>query len=191
MIIEKTKLDGMLIVKPDIFKDGRGYFYEAFNKKKFEDNGLKFEFVQDNVSRSCYGTIRGLHYQAGQNAQGKLCHAIYGTVLDVAVDIRFNSPTFGEHVAVELSDKNNYQLWIPPGFAHGFSVLSEEALFHYKCTAYYSKPDERSILYNDPHLSVDWKIFSPVISDKDLKAKAFDCIEKDFFYNGAALSENK
>lgn len=180
MTIEKTELDGVFIIKPDVFIDGRGYFYEAFNKKKFENAGLNVDFLQDNVSRSCYGTIRGLHYQVGEYAQGKLCHVIYGRVLDVAVDLRFNSPTFGKHVAVELSDKNNLQLWIPPGFAHGFSVLSDEALFHYKCTAYYSKKDERSIIFNDPGLAIDWKIINPVVSEKDLLAKSFMEIEKDF-----------
>lgn len=183
MTIEKTNLEGVLIVKPDIFKDDRGYFYEAFNKNKFENAGLDLNFLQDNVSRSCYGTIRGLHYQVGENAQGKLCQVIYGRVLDVAVDIRFDSPTFGQHVAVELSDKNNIQLWIPPGFAHGFSVLSDEALFHYKCTAYYCKNDERAIIFNDPELAIDWKVISPVVSEKDLLAKSFKEIEKDFFFN--------
>lgn len=183
MTVEKTKLEGVLKIKPDVFSDGRGYFYESFNKKKFFDAGLDFDFLQDNVSRSCYGTVRGLHYQIGENAQGKLCHVIYGCVLDVAVDIRFNSPTFGQYVAVELSDKNNLQLWIPPGFAHGFSVLSDEALFHYKCTAFYSKKDERSIIFNDPELAIDWKIYNPVLSEKDLASKQFKDIEKDFVFD--------
>ncbi|MGE5682356.1 MAG: dTDP-4-dehydrorhamnose 3,5-epimerase [Bacillota bacterium] len=182
MTIEKTKLDGVLLIKPDVFKDGRGYFFESFNKIKFEQSGLNFNFIQDNVSRSCYGTIRGLHYQVGDNAQGKLCQVIYGCVLDVAVDIRFGSPTFGEYAAFELSDKNNHQLWIPPGFAHGFSVLSDEALFYYKCTAPYSKPDERSIRFDDPEIGVAWQIVNPVVSEKDLAAKRFKDIEKDFTY---------
>ncbi|MEI7811729.1 MAG: dTDP-4-dehydrorhamnose 3,5-epimerase [Ignavibacteria bacterium] len=180
MKITQTNLPGALIIEPDIFKDDRGYFYESFNRKKFEAAGLNMDFVQDNISRSRYGTIRGLHYQAGANAQGKLCQVVSGAVLDVAVDIRFNSPAFGQHFAVELSESNNKQFWIPPGFAHGFSVLSEEVIFLYKCTAFYSKPDERAILFNDEYLGIDWKVSRQIVSDKDLKAVKFRDIERDF-----------
>lgn len=182
MKVTETRLKGVLVVETDVFHDERGYFFESFSRKKYKDIGIDFEFVQDNISKSARGTLRGLHYQVGQNAQGKLCQVIMGRVLDVAVDIRFNSPTFGEYVAVELSEENKKQLWIPPGFAHGFSVLSAEALFHYKCTAFYSKPDERSIIYCDRDLNIDWKIENPVVSEKDKKAIAFRGIEKDFWF---------
>ena len=182
MKITKTELPGVLIFEPDFFADERGYFFESYNQKKYNDNGLNFNFVQDNISKSQKGTIRGLHYQVGENAQGKLCQVISGKVLDVAVDIRFGSPAFGKHVSVELSEDNHKQIWIPPGFAHGFSVLSDEAVFMYKCTAFYSKKDERAILYNDQDLNIDWSVEKPIISEKDLKAKLFKDIEKDFFY---------
>jgi len=149
MKITKTDIEGLLIIEPDVYGDERGYFFEAYNKKRYEENGLNFDFVQDNFSRSVKGTIRGLHYQVGDFAQDKLCEVLYGKVLDVAIDIRFGSPTFGKHFAIELSDENHLQLWLPKGFAHGFAVLSDFALFHYKATNYYSKKDERAIIYND------------------------------------------
>lgn len=182
MKIEKTKLKDVLIITPDVYGDERGFFFESYNEKKFYDNELFLNFVQDNVSFSKYGTIRGLHYRIGENAQGKLCQALSGKVIDVAVDIRFGSPTFGEHVAVELSADNHRQIWIPPGFAHGFSVLSDTALFSYKCTAFYSKKDERAIMYNDDELSIDWKVDARAVSEKDLQGKAFKDIEKDFLF---------
>lgn len=179
MIFEKTGIDGLLIITPDVFPDDRGYFYEIFNKNKYNELG-GFEFLQDNISSSQRNTLRGLHYQIGENAQGKLCSVIKGSVLDVAVDIRHSSPTFGKHIAIELSDDNKKQFWIPPGFAHGFSVLSEEAIFSYKCTAFYSKTDERCIIYNDTDLNIDWKIPSPILSEKDLLGVKFSEIGKDF-----------
>ncbi|OGU79592.1 MAG: dTDP-4-dehydrorhamnose 3,5-epimerase, partial [Ignavibacteria bacterium RBG_16_35_7] len=152
-----------------------------YSQQKYSD--LKSEkFVQDNISKSKKGTIRGLHYQVCDFAQGKLCQVMYGKVFDVAVDIRFNSPTFGEYAAVELSEEKHNQIWIPPGFAHGFSVLSDVAVFHYKCTAYYSKEDERAIIYNDPDLGIDWKVLVPNVSEKDLKAMPLKEINKDFLY---------
>lgn len=181
MKVLKTELDGVLIIEPDFFPDSRGFFFESFNKKKYEDAGMKFDFVQDNISKSNQGTIRGLHYQIGDYAQGKLCQVLTGSVMDVAVDIRSGSPTYGKHVAVELTGDNHKQIWIPPGFAHGFSVLEDNTIFSYKCTALYSKKDERSILYNDSDLNIDWKINQPVISEKDLLAKKFSEIEMDFF----------
>lgn len=182
MKIEKTELEGVLIITPDLFKDDRGYFFESYNRRTYENSGLNFNFVQDNISRSVKGTVRGLHYQRGINAQGKLCQVLEGKVLDVAVDIRFGSPTFGKYFSIELNSENHKQVWIPPGFAHGFSVLSDEALFSYKCTAFYSKEDERAILYNDSDINIDWKVDSVKISDKDLLAQNFKNIEKDFFY---------
>ena len=132
-----------------MFGDERGYFFESYNEDTYHKAGIDLLFVQDNISKSKKGTIRGLHYQVGDMAQGKLCKVIFGKVLDVAVDIRFGSPTFGKYFSSELSEENHTQLWIPPGFAHGFSVLSEEAIFSYKCTALYSKEHERAILFND------------------------------------------
>lgn len=178
-----TKFEEVLIIKPKVFHDERGYFFESFSERFFNEQGLFLNFVQDNISYSKKGTVRGLHYQVGEFAQGKLCQVISGTVLDVAVDVRFGSPTFGEHVTAELSDENHNLIWIPPGFAHGFSVISDSAVFHYKCTAFYSKPDERAILFNDPDLNIDWKIDAKNISEKDLKGKNFKDIDKDFLYS--------
>jgi dTDP-4-dehydrorhamnose 3,5-epimerase len=173
MEIKETGIEGLLVLCPRVFKDERGYFFEAFNDAVYKNAGLNFDFIQDNISKSKNSTIRGLHYQRGQMAQGKLCQVISGKVLDVAVDIRFNSPTFGKHFSVELSEENHYQIWMSPGFAHGFSVLSEEAIFSYKCTQLYSKEHEGAIRYNDPELSIDWKVAEPVVSEKDLKAPLF------------------
>ncbi|HOI28226.1 MAG TPA: dTDP-4-dehydrorhamnose 3,5-epimerase [Melioribacteraceae bacterium] len=182
MTIENTQIKGLLLIRPDVFADSRGYFFESFNQKKYSDAGINSPFVQDNISRSVKGTIRGLHYQVPPFEQGKLCSVIYGKVLDVALDIRFGSPTFGKHFALELSEENKTQLWIPPGFAHGFSVLSDIAIFSYKCSALYNKDAERSIIYNDPDLNIKWLAEFPVVSSKDLMAKSFKEIEKDFSY---------
>lgn len=182
MQIETTNIQGLILIKPKVFGDSRGYFFESYNKERCEEIGLNADFVQDNISKSVKSTIRGLHYQVGDKAQGKLCKVITGKVLDVAVDIRVGSPTFGEHFAVELSEENHTMLWIPPGFAHGFSVLTDEAIFSYKCTQFYSKELERSIIFNDPDLNINWLVENPIISDKDLKAKSFKEIEKDFIY---------
>jgi len=180
--ITKTEIEGLLLIEPEIFGDDRGYFFESYRKNRYKEFGIDADFVQDNISKSQKGTIRGLHYQVGETAQGKLCQVIKGKVLDVAVDIRFGSLTFGEYFSIVLSEKNKKQLWIPAGFAHGFSVLSDTAIFSYKCTQYYSKQDERSIIYNDPDLNIDWKVENPIVSEKDLKAKHFKDIEKDFSY---------
>ena len=185
MEVIKVNIDGLLIIKPDVFGDDRGYFFETHSKRKYAECGIDEDFVQDNISKSLKGTIRGLHYQVGDKAQGKLCHVIKGKVLDVAVDIRFDSPTFGQYFSIELTGEDKTQLWIPPGFAHGFSVLSDEVIFSYKCTNYYSKPDERAILYNDPQLDIDWKVENPIVSERDLKAKLFKEIQADFVYSPA------
>ena len=182
MKITKTEIHGLLVIQPDVFSDSRGFFFESFSKKRYEDLDIQGEFVQDNFSRSKKNTVRGLHYQVGEKAQGKLCQVIEGEVLDVAVDISFNSPTFGKHFSLILNSKLKNQLWIPIGFAHGFSVLSDEAIFSYKCTNYYSKADERAILFNDPDLNIDWKVDEAVISEKDLNATKFKEIKKDFIY---------
>ena len=180
-IIDK-QLNGLLLLQPSVFDDDRGYFYESFHISRYEELGINIPFVQDNISKSVKNTLRGLHYQVGNAAQGKLVQVLSGKVLDVAVDIRFDSPSFGQYYGVEISEENHYQLWIPAGFAHGFSVLSDEAIFSYKCTALYSKNDERTILYNDARLNIDWKVSSPLLSPKDLLGKKFSEIEKDFFY---------
>lgn len=182
MEVIKTEIEGLLLIKPKVFKDDRGYFLESYNEAVYRNAGIDLYFVQDNISKSQQGTIRGLHYQVGDDAQGKLCKVLYGKVLDVAVDIRFGSPTFGKYFASELSEENHTQLWIPPGFAHGFSVLSEEVIFSYKCTAPYNKESERAILYNDKELNIDWKVVNPIVSEKDMKAKLFKEIDKDFIY---------
>ncbi|MGA8265613.1 MAG: dTDP-4-dehydrorhamnose 3,5-epimerase, partial [Ignavibacteriaceae bacterium] len=141
--------------------------------EKYEKGGITDKFVQDNISSSCQNTVRGLHFQIGEKAQGKLCQVIFGSVLDVAVDVRTISPTFGKYFSIELSDENHLQLWIPKGFAHGFLALSERAIFSYKCTEFYDKENERSILFNDPDLDINWGIESPIVSVKDLNASTF------------------
>lgn len=182
MEVLKTELPGLLLIKPKVFGDERGYFFESYSKEIYHKAGIDFCFVQDNISKSKKNTIRGLHYQVGDKAQGKLCQVIFGKVLDVAVDIRFGSPTFGKYFASELSEENKIQLWIPPGFAHGFSVLSDEAIFSYKCSEPYSREFERSVLYSDKQLNIDWKVDNPIVSEKDLKAKLFKEIDRDFIY---------
>ncbi|HEX2788164.1 MAG TPA: dTDP-4-dehydrorhamnose 3,5-epimerase [Ignavibacteria bacterium] len=183
MKIIETNLKDVLIIEPDVFNDNRGFFFESYSEKKYSEAGMNEKFIQDNISKSTKGTIRGLHYQIGENAQGKLCQVLLGRVLDVAVDIRFGSPTFGQHYAIELNEENHKQIWIPKGFAHGFSVLSDEAIFMYKCTAYYSKKDERSIIFNDEDLNIDWKVEALNLSKKDSESKKFKEIEKDFYFN--------
>ena len=167
----KADIDGVYIIEPKIWPDARGYFFESYNKKIFDEAGLIYDFVQDNQSKSSYGTIRGLHFQKGEFSQAKLVRAIEGTVLDVAVDLRAGSKTFGKHVAVELSAENNRQLMIPRGFAHGFSVLSETAVFTYKCDNVYNKASEGGLMWNDKDIGIDWKIPADkvILSDKDRK----------------------
>lgn len=180
MQVSQTRIEGLLLIQPEVYRDQRGYFFEHYNRDKYGQIGLLAEFVQDNCSYSRRGTVRGLHYQVGAGAQGKLTTVLYGRVLDVAVDVRFGSPTFGEHVAVELSNENCLQFWIPPGFAHGFSVLSDEVVFSYKCTSAYSKKDERSVLFSDPDLGIDWQVTDPIVSKKDLAAPRLCEIKKDY-----------
>lgn len=175
MNIIETSLPGVLIIEPKVFGDSRGYFFESWNQAVFEAAGITNKWVQDNESKSCFGVLRGLHYQAAPYTQAKIVRVIAGAVLDVAVDIRKGSPTYGKHVAVELSAENKRQLYIPRGFAHGFAVLSEEAVFSYKCDNVYMPPSERGILFNDPDLAIDWRIpFEKLLlSDKDQKHPAF------------------
>lgn len=165
----KTAIDGVIIVEPKIFEDDRGYFFESYNEAEFTKNGIPNRFVQDNQSKSSYGVVRGLHCQLGEHAQAKLVRVLQGKVLDVAVDARPNSFTFGQHVAVELSAENQRQLFIPRGFLHGFSVLSETAIFAYKCDNLYCKASEFGIRYDDPEIGIDWRVPAEKIitSEKD------------------------
>jgi len=164
-----TSLEGVVIVEPRLFKDDRGFFFESYNEREFIANGITNRFVQDNQSKSSYGVVRGLHCQLGEHAQAKLVRVLEGTVLDVAVDFRKDSPTFLKHVAVELSAQNNRQLFIPRGFLHGFSVLSETAVFAYKCDNLYCKESEFGIRFDDPTIGVDWQVPADkiLVSDKD------------------------
>lgn len=171
MELIKTKLEGCFVIKPKVFNDDRGYFFESFNEEKFHElSGQKVNFVQDNESFSSRGVLRGLHYQLGEFAQAKLVRVIQGKVLDVAVDLRKESATFGQHVSVELSSDNKKQLFVPRGFAHGFIVLSKTATFFYKCDNFYNKESEGGIIFNDPSLNIDWQLSKDeyVVSEKDI-----------------------
>ncbi len=171
MNIITTEIEGLLILEPKVFGDERGYFFESFSQREFEEKVCKTVFVQDNESKSGYGVLRGLHFQKPPFEQAKLVRVVKGKVLDVAVDIREDSPTFGKHVSVELSEENKRQMFVPRGFAHGFAVLSEEAIFQYKCDNYYMPQAEGGILWNDPALNIDWKIpmEDVILSEKDKK----------------------
>ncbi len=169
MKISETELPGVLLLEPKRFGDDRGFFMELFHEKRYAEAGIPGPFVQDNFSRSAKGILRGLHFQQ-PHAQGKLVQVFAGAVYDVAVDIRRGSPTFGRWVGVELSADNRRQLWVPPGFAHGFCVLSESADFHYKCTDFYSPASEHGIAWNDPDLGIPWPVKSPLLSPKDSAA---------------------
>ncbi len=176
MKVEETKLKDCFIIHDTVFGDPRGYFFESFNQQRFASlTGLTVSFVQDNQSKSSRGVLRGLHFQQGEHVQAKLVRVIQGRVLDVAVDLRKESPTFGEHVGVELSEDNHVQFFVPRGFAHGFVVLSEEATFFYKCDNYYNKASEGGIIYNDSDLAIDWKMKENelLLSDKDKELPEF------------------
>ncbi|ERE00353.1 dTDP-4-dehydrorhamnose 3,5-epimerase [Pseudogulbenkiania ferrooxidans] len=173
MKVIDTEIAAVKILEPQVYGDERGFFFESFNQKHFEQiTGLNVQFVQDNHSRSSKGVLRGLHYQLSPHAQGKLVRVISGTVFDVAVDIRQGSPTYGKWVGAELSARNKRQLWIPPGFAHGFYTLSNHAEFLYKTTDYWFPELERSIAWNDPDLAIAWPTDTPILSAKDLQAPA-------------------
>jgi dTDP-4-dehydrorhamnose 3,5-epimerase len=182
--VSTVELTGLLLIRPEVCHDARGGFLEQFHTARYAELGVTEEFVQDNCSYSRRGCIRGLHYQAGDCAQGKLVMVLHGSILDVAVDIRFGSPTFGQHVAVELSSQNHVQLWVPTGFAHGFSALSEDAVVYYKCTSPYAATLERSVLFSDPDLGIDWRVRDPIVSEKDAAALPFRAIPRDFVYPG-------
>ena len=186
MKVTKNKIEGLLIIEPDIFNDDRGYFFESFNDQKYAEIGITNKFVQDNQSISHKNVIRGLHYQIPPYAQDKLVRVVNGKALDVAVDIREGSPTYGEYFSIELSGENNLQIWIPKGFAHGFASLEDNTILQYKCTNFYSPEHERGIVYNDKVLDIKWDIDSPVISNKDLELNNFENIKK-FKYNKGIL----
>lgn len=170
MQVIKTDIEGVLIIEPKVFGDARGYFFESFNEKVFNaETGLEIRFVQDNESKSSYGVLRGLHFQKPPFVQSKLVRVVKGRVLDVAVDLRKNSPTYGKYVSVELTEDNHRQFFIPKGFAHGFSVLSEEAVFQYKCDEFYAPQSEGAVAWNDPQLAINWMIDEKdvLLSEKD------------------------
>ena len=173
MAFHQTEIQDVIIFEPRVFEDSRGYFFESYNEKTFNDNGIKAHFVQDNQSFSKMGTVRGLHFQKGEFAQAKLVRVIKGKVIDVAVDLRPNSPTFGKHVAVELSEDNQKQLFIPRGFAHGFSVLSTEAIFSYKCDNFYNQNADGGLFFADTELAINWQVDHPIVSEKDLALPIF------------------
>lgn len=174
MEIIAGEISGLLIIEPKIFKDDRGFFYESYNQEKFNQfSGLNVDFVQDNESMSHKNVLRGLHFQSPPHDQGKLVHVVAGRVLDVAVDIRKSSPTYGQHQMVELSAENKKMFWIPPGFAHGFLALEDNTIFCYKCTNYYSPVSEGTIKWNDPDLNIQWSESVPFVSEKDEKGQDF------------------
>ena len=174
MQILPTNLSGLVVIQPKVFEDARGYFFESYNKEVFHQHGIREEFLQDNQSLSQKGVLRGLHFQNPPHAQAKLVRAITGSVLDVAVDIRKNSPTYGKHFAEVLSVKNKTMMFIPEGFAHGFLVLEDNTVFSYKCSRVYNKESEDGILWNDADLAINWGIKNPVLSEKDRMAKRFN-----------------
>ncbi len=182
----KTEFSGLLIFEPRVWKDDRGYFFESYNQKVFNEEGIEINFVQDNQASSVYGVIRGLHYQLNPYAQTKLIRVLSGSILDVAVDIRKNSPTYGKTYTIELSAENKKQLLIPKGFAHGYSVISETAEVFYKCDQFYYKESEGGIAYNDPGLNIDWKIRNneAIISEKDTKYPGLNACKNNFVYEG-------
>jgi dTDP-4-dehydrorhamnose 3,5-epimerase len=181
----KTKLEGLVVIEPRVFKDDRGYFFESFSQRDFEESVCKTIFIQDNESKSSYGVLRGLHFQKPPFAQSKLVRVIQGSVLDVAVDIRRGSPTYGQHVAVKLSAENKRQFFLPKGFAHGFAVLSEEAIFQYKCDQFYAPQSEGALAWDDPELGIDWRIPAEAVllSEKDKAHPTLKALEPVFDYN--------
>ncbi len=176
MEVIETKLKGVLVLKPKVFEDARGYFFESYNRNLFLQSGLDLNFVQDNQSLSQKGVLRGLHFQNNPHAQGKLVRVITGSVYDVAVDIRKGSSTYGQWFGLELNEENKWMMYIPEGFAHGFATLRDNTIFSYKCTNFYNKASEDCLLWNDPDIGIDWNLDKPLLSDKDLQGKRI----KDF-----------
>lgn len=180
MKIEEGPIQGLKIIQPAVFGDDRGYFFEAYNQAKLSSLGFDVRFKQDNVSKSSKNVLRGLHFQNHPFAQGKLVQVLQGAVIDVAVDIRKSSKTYGQHFAIELNDRNNLLFYIPEGFAHGFLTLEDNTLFSYKCTEVYDKESEGSIIWNDSNLNIDWGAENPIVSEKDQEAPAFDSFQSRF-----------
>ena len=170
MEIQQTNIAGLLIIKPRVFTDARGYFYESYNAKTLSALGFDEDFVQDNESLSAKGVLRGLHFQLPPFAQGKLVRVVQGSVYDVAVDLRKDSPTFAKWFGIELNTENKLMFWIPVGFAHGFQSLEDDTIFSYKCTNYYDKDSEASLIYNDPDIAIPWPVANPILAEKDLQA---------------------
>ncbi len=185
MNVISTELEGLLIIEPKVFEDERGYFFESYNEKKYTEAGIDYKWVQDNQSRSSFGVVRGLHYQLEPFAQTKLMRVIQGSIIDIAVDIRKESPTFGRWVKLELTERNKKQLLVPKGFAHGFAVISEVAVVLYKCDTFYNQEAERGIIYNDKTLSIDWGLNPDdiIVSDKDKTLPVLNKAEINFKYN--------
>ena len=173
MEVIETELNGLFVLKPKVFEDERGYFYESYNQNLFKQAGINFDFVQDNQSLSQKGVLRGLHFQNPPHAQGKLVRVITGGVYDVAVDIRKDSKTYGKWFGLELTEKNKWMMFVPPGFAHGFLTLENNTIFSYKCTNFYNKASEDCLLWNDNDLNIDWNFDKPLLSAKDLEGKPF------------------
>ena len=180
MEIIETKINGLFIIQPKVFEDARGYFFESYNESVFKQFGINVNFVQDNQSLSGAGVLRGLHFQAPPFSQGKLVRVITGAVLDVAVDIRKNSPTYGQHVSVELSEENKTMFYIPSGFAHGFLTLRDNTVFSYKCTQVYNKASEGCVLWNDLDLNIQWNVTNPILSEKDIQGTPFTSFVSPF-----------
>lgn len=180
MKVESTNLEGVFVIHHDVFGDSRGFFMESFNKSSFEKLGINADFVQDNLSMSSKGVVRGLHFQIPPFDQGKLVRVITGSVLDVVVDIRQNSKTYGKHYEVELNEANKLSLWVPSGFAHGFATLTDNTIFSYKCTNFYSKIHEQTILWNDKQLAINWRFEHPTLSDKDKNGTPFNLFSSPF-----------
>ncbi len=180
MEIIKTKIQDLVIIKPDVYEDERGYFFESFSEEKFMEKGLNMKFVQDNESKSGKGVLRGLHFQKPPYSQGKLVRVMNGAVLDVAVDLRKNSPTYGQWESVVLDAKNKLMYWVPEGFAHGFLTLKEDTVFFYKCTNYYNRESEGSLRWDDLSLGINWNFDNPILSEKDKIAPLFESFKSPF-----------
>jgi dTDP-4-dehydrorhamnose 3,5-epimerase len=176
----ETGFKDLLVIQPNVFEDERGYFYESYNREAYNKLGLNFEFVQDNQSLSQKGVLRGLHFQNPPYEQGKLVRVLKGSVLDVTLDIRKNSPTYGKHFSIELNEKNKTCLYVPPGFAHGFLTLEDHTIFFYKCTKYYNKASEGAVLWNDKDLGINWGVLNPTLSEKDKLATPFAQFQSQF-----------
>jgi dTDP-4-dehydrorhamnose 3,5-epimerase len=179
-MVKDVFIKGLKIIQPTIFKDDRGFFFESYNSNKYQLHGIGAKFVQDNLSKSQKGVVRGLHFQNPPYEQGKLVQVIKGSVLDVAVDIRIGSETYGQHYSILLSEENKTQFYIPPGFAHGFATLEDETIFSYKCTNLYNKESEGSIIWDDSALNIDWQVENPIISEKDKISESFKNFNSQF-----------